>query len=52
MFRWNPYSKGFSKKIFPNNTGIKLIKYNFENLDKQIYDFEELLKSLTLSVVN
>ena len=45
-------AKDFQKKIFPNNTNVKLVKYNFENLDKQVYDFEELIRILNLSVVS
>ena len=44
-------AKDFQKKLFPNNSNIKLIRYKFENLEKEVYDFEELIKSLTLSVI-
>jgi len=45
-------AKDFQKKLFPNNSSIKLVGYKFENLEKEVYDFEDLIKSANLSVVN
>ncbi len=44
-------AKDFQKKLFPNNSNIKLIKYSFENVDKGIYAFEDLVGSLNLLVI-
>ena len=45
-------AKDLQRKIFQNTSNIKLVKYSFENLNKQTYSFEELINRLILSPIN